>query len=376
MKFDLKQTQASSVIQNARSQIKPTVQPKYKNTNSAFQGNSGEYMKNLMAKCRTVVGTSSNTYKSACPANKRPDFTGSKTVDWVSRHNMHPLICKWSSDDTTTASFAIYYTLAAVQNGLSEMFDNWFAGESMDSMWPSHEQFDIRGDEIDTYLDMLSGLRDKFYIKSLVVLTSDENDPDMLYHVDALLWICFEDINEEINAMYEEASHSDCVEWYYCGRFISNPYDERDKIDSDLSKTEFDDYSISEIADCMILPTEEWLEEYVYSHIDNGDIATVSYAMYEEIVKDSAANKTKWICLLKLLTLNYQINAYRMAYHDGDPTRIPFAWDDYFLIEGSSLISIVKLTQNTESQATIRIRKMIHDTYSSNATGDKFKDVF
>lgn len=372
MKFDLKQTQASKVVQNARSQIKPTVQPKYKTTNSAFQGTSGEYMKNLMAKCRTVVGTPSNAGQSACPANKRPDFIGSKTVDWIPRHNMHPVVCKWSDTETTSASFAIHRTLAVVQNGLNEMFNNWYAGESMDEAWPLHEQFAISCDEIDAYLEMLSGLRDKFYVKSLVALDVDFN----VYHVDILFWICFEDINEDINAMFEEASHSKCVEWYYCGRFISSPYDERDKIDSDLSKSEFDDYSISDIAKCMTLSTVEWLEEYVYNHVDKGDVATVSYAMYEEVVESVTVNKTKWLCLLKLLTLSYQINAYRMSCHDSDPTKTPFAWDDYFLIEGSSLISIVRLTQNDNGQATTRIQQMIKDTYTGNTNGDRLKDVF
>ena len=375
LKFDLKQTQSSKVIQNARSQIEPTVQPKYKNTNSAFRGTSGEYMKNLMAKCRAVVGTPSNGSQSACPANKRPDYIGSKTADWIPRHNMHPVVCKWSADKQTSAGSAIYQTLAVVQNGLNEMFDNWYAGELMDAGWPVHEQLTILDCEIDKYLDMLSGLRDKFYIKSLVALNADDVDPDS-YCADVLLWICFEDINEDINAMFEESTHHRSCEWYYCGRFISSPYDERGKIDSDLSKTEFDDYSMNDIAKCMTLPTEEWLEEYVYNDVDRGSMATVSYDMYEAAVTDSAANKTQWLCLLKLLVLNYQINAYRMSCCDSDPTRIPFAWDDYFLIEGSNLISIVRLTQDDKGRATTRIQKTIEDMYSGDTNCDRFKDVF
>ena len=374
MKFDLKQTQASKVVQNARSQIKPTVQPKYKTTNSAFQGTSGEYMKNLMAKCRTVVGTPSSAGQSTCPANKRLDFHGSKSLDWPPRHRIHPVTCKRSDIKPSSASFAIYHTIAMVQNGLNELFDDWFSGASMDG-WPLHEQFTILDCEIDAYLDMLSGLRDKFYIKSLVALNADDVDPDS-YCVDVLLWICFEDINEGINAMFEESTHHLSSEWYYCGRFISSPYDERDKIDSDLSMTEFDDYAISEISKCITMSTAEWLTDYVYNHLDEGNVATVSYAMYEDIVKDSVANKTQWLCLLKLITLNYQINGYVAACKDGDPTTMIFAWDDCFLIEGSSLISIVKLAQNNNGKASVRIQQMIKDTYSGNTNADKFKDIF
>lgn len=379
MKFDLKQTQSSRVIQDARSQIKPTVQPKYKNTNSAFQGSSGEYMKNLMAKCRTVVGTPSNGGQSACPANRRPDFVGSKTEDWLPRHNMSPITYKYS-DKSESASYAIYDTLMAVGNGLNEMFDNWFAGESMSDVWPIHKQFTLLDCEIDRYLDVVSFFRDKFFIKSLVALNADDVDPDS-YCVDVLLWICFEDINEDINAMFEESTHHRSCEWYYGGRFISSPYDERGKIDSDLSKTEFDDYSMSEIAKCMNASTVDWLEEYVYDYVDNNKTADVSYDMYKDYAKSSAANKTKWLCLLKLLTLSYQINEYIKACQDGNPSKAPFSWGDCFLIEGRSLISIFRLKQNDEGQATAYVKKLIKTMYPVNDgftqdKNDRFKDVF